>query len=182
MVLPGHLAGGYLATSAFLAVAPIAALSPTQTTAILVIGTLFGDSPDIDLLWFYIQKKFNKSSDKSHRDYITHTPIFWLIVSLIVVTIGLLDNSEFIQYIGWAVLCGSWSHFILDTIEYGIRWLWPFSNQRFTLRQVPEVLIENEIPGTPSYYVKYLKNVYIKRISFYLEILIVLIALFVIFK
>ena len=130
MVLPGHLSGGYLAARAVLALAPAAAaFSPTQTTILLVIGTLFGDSPDIDLFFYYFNQKSSHpdNNENGHRHYITHAPIFWLCVSLTIVLIGWLSGSLFTQFVGWMILSGSWSHLLLDSIEFGVRWFWPFS-------------------------------------------------------
>ncbi|MDE1975091.1 MAG: metal-dependent hydrolase [Patescibacteria group bacterium] len=180
MVLPGHLAGGYIVTRALLAWTH-AAFSSAQNTALLVIGTIAGELPDIDLAWFYLTNVVNGGSDKdNHRDHVTHAPLFWLTLSLTIVVIGYIIKDIFVQYIGWSVLVGTWSHFILDSIEYGIRWLWPFSNRRFCLREISDVGI-TATRGSLSYYWQFVTGHYPRRITFYAEILVVCIALAVFF-
>ena len=72
MVLPGHLAGGYLASRAVLFLTH-ATFTPVQTATLLVIGTLAGEAPDIDFIFFYFNQR-SKTSKKvaEHRDYFTH--------------------------------------------------------------------------------------------------------------
>lgn len=173
MVLPGHIAGGYIAARAVLFVAH-ASFPPEQTAALLVIGTLAGELPDIDLLFFYFNQRSRTSRKISgHREYITHAPLFWLVISLIIAGIGWLIGSAFVQFIGWMIWAGTWSHFILDSIEYGVRWLWPFSDRRFALRQRPEIRIAAR-PGTPAHHWEYVRHHYFKMWSFYAEILVTL--------
>jgi hypothetical protein len=184
MVLPGHLAGGYLVSRAVLALAPAAtAFSPAQTAALLVIGTLFGDSPDIDLIFYYFnQRSAHPDNDEiGHRHNITHTPIFWLGVSLAVVAAGWIAGSLFTEFAGWMILAGSWTHLLLDSIEVGIRWLWPFSEKIFLLRKTAEP----EVPGTKgtvAYYWKLITSKsYLRSLTVYAEIAITLAALWVAF-
>jgi hypothetical protein len=186
MVLPGHIAGGYLFTRAFLALTH-ATFSASQTTALLIIGTLAGELPDIDLLRFYLANRSGFSIDHNHRLYATHAPLFWLIVSLIVVALGYIVSSPFVIYLGWIILSGSWGHLILDSIEDGVMWLWPFSRQRFALRNVPDFDAAKYAgkyrPGTFAFYWDYIWTVYIgRRVTFYVEIFITLAAIWVLFK
>lgn len=159
-----------------------AVFSPSEMTALIAIGTLAGEAPDVDLLFFYFNQKYGHASKKkeSHRSYTTHAPAFWLLVSLFIVGAGSLADSGFTVMLGWLILAGTWSHFLLDSIEYGIRWLWPFSNRRLCLRQVVEVEIDAP-KGTLRFYRKELTAVYFKNVTFYLEIAIVLAALWVAF-
>jgi membrane-bound metal-dependent hydrolase YbcI (DUF457 family) len=178
MVLPGHIAGGYLATKALLSLTH-AALTPLQTQIVSVVGTLSGEAPDIDLIWFYFEKRRAKAPEKqSHRDHPTHLPVTWLVISLSIMAIGYAAGSSFTGYIGAAVLCGSWSHLILDSIEYGVRWLWPFSNRRFCLKDV-SLPTSDRRPGSPAFYWEHIKTSYVKGLTFYVEIAVTLIALFV---
>ena len=184
MVLPGHLAGGYLSARIVLALAPAAAaFSPTQTAILLTIGTLFGDSPDIDLIFYYFnQKSIHPDNDEiGHRHNITHTPIFWLCISLAIVAIGWSFGSLFTEFIGWMVLSGSWTHLLLDSIEVGIRWLWPFSSKVILLRRATEP----DIPGTkgsiPFYWKLIISKEYRRSLTFYVEIAITLAGLWVAF-
>ncbi|MFA6295551.1 MAG: metal-dependent hydrolase [Candidatus Paceibacterota bacterium] len=182
MVLPGHLSGGYLATYSLLALTH-ASFSPLQTSILYTIGIIAGEIPDIDLLFFYLEYRKDKIHKIfNHRYYITHTPALWLAISLLTIIFGLIFNSVFTIFIGLTILIGSWSHFVLDSIEYGIRWIWPISNRRFFIRDVPDSYIAGQRRGTFSYYWKYISSVYITRWSFYLEILITIVALLLAFK
>ncbi len=165
MVLPGHLAGGYLATRALLAISH-PGFSVAETDTLLIIGTLAGELPDIDLVRWYFDAKGD------HRDYFTHAPFFWLLISLAIAAAGYFFGSLFTEWVGWLVLAGSWSHLMLDSIEYGVMWLWPISSKSFVLKK--EVPPENIAarPGSPSHHFKYVTGVYMKTISFWLEMIV----------
>jgi hypothetical protein len=180
MVLPGHLSGGYLATRALLSLSH-AAFTPGQTLALYIIGTLAGDGPDIDLLWYSFRHRILGSKvEDDHRRYVTHAPFLWLIACLIIVGIGWLCGSVFTEFIGWVILVGSWSHLILDSIEHGVMWLWPLSSKLYFLREVNEP----EVPGQRGSilgYWNYIVMVYPKRVTFYIEIAVTLVGLYVLF-
>jgi hypothetical protein len=183
MVLPGHIAGGYLATKALLTFAH-PAFSATQITWLYVIGIISGEIPDIDLIWFYFVHKFNLANKlDNHRDYVTHWPLLWLVICLLIVAFASILHSPFFSFIGWAILTGTWSHFILDTIEYGVQWLAPFHKKRyafFVAKEIPNVEIHKRVGSIPFYF-EYLYKIYVKNISFYVEIAIVLLAICVAF-
>ena len=182
MVLPGHLAGGYLAARAVLFLTH-ASFSPTQTATLLVIGTLAGEVPDIDLLFFYFNQR-SKASKKvaEHRDYLTHAPIVWLILSLLIVAIGLLFNSSFVQFTGWMILAGTFSHFILDSLEYGIPWLWPISKKWFAIRKFQPKRLVTARKGTLKAHWQFTTGPYIEGWTVWLEIAITLAALWAAFR
>ena len=180
MVLPGHLAAGYLVTKLF-----ISAFEPTltgsETITLYIVGILAGILPDIDIAYHIIQY-LNKSHriKNSHREYITHTPIFWLIISVVLTAVGYLINLDLIKYLGCVILLGTWSHLVLDSLESGVMWLWPVSHYRFALKHS----LNNQNPknaGSIKYYLDLLGHLYDNRQTFYAEILITLIALFVFF-
>ncbi len=178
MILPGHLAGGYLVTKA-LALVVNPAMSPEQMVAIFIIGTLAGELPDIDIAIHIFTKYFTKRIDKpNHREYITHTPLFWAIISGIISSIGYLINSDFVIFGGLIILAGTWSHLLLDSIEYGVRWLWPFSNKRYSIiKESTEKVVFNN-PGSISYYFDVLKFSCGHKLLLYIEICITLLALY----
>lgn len=182
MVLPGHLAGGYLAALTVLTIGD-PSLTATQVSALLAIGTISGDGPDIDLFLYYFNQrsKHPSTNPNGHRHYITHTPAFWLGLSLSIVGCGLLADSTFVQYIGWVILAGSWSHLLLDSIEFGVRWLWPFTEKRFSLLPGHEVVI-NQPKGTLSYYWEMITKTAFRNVTFYAEIIVTAIAIVVFFS
>ncbi|MCX6715863.1 MAG: metal-dependent hydrolase [Candidatus Taylorbacteria bacterium] len=180
MVLPGHLAGGFLATKLLFFISG-AIFTPAQTTILYVIGILASEMPDLDLITFFFEHKSLKlQKTDSHRKYISHAPIVWLILSLLIVLVGYIIGNQFTSYIGWVILFGSWSHFVFDSIEYGIMWLWPFSKHFYCLRTVPPEEIDDQ-KGTLGYYWTFIWKYYVKFWTFYLEIIIIMLALWVAF-
>lgn len=178
MVLPGHLAGGYLATRALLSLTH-ATFSSTKTTALLIIGTLAGDGPDIDLFWYSFKHRVLKSQVKDdHREYVSHAPLLWLAVCLVIALIGLLVGSVFTEFIGLAILVGSWSHLILDSVEHGVMWLWPLSSKLFSVSSHRDPEVPGE-PGSVRAYWNFIVKAYPKRITFWLEIIVTLIGIYV---
>ncbi len=180
MILPGHISGGYLATRAILYLVPIAtSFSSTQIIILYIVGIIASEGPDFDLIKFFFEHKSIKLQKKdSHRKYISHTPIFWLVISFAIILIGYIFGNSFVSIIGLIILGGSWSHLIFDSLEYGIMWLWPFSHKFYSIHSVTEEDI-NEQKGTISYYWTFLTKYYIRRWTFYLEIIVTFIALLV---
>ena len=182
MVLPGHLAGGYLAATALIYFFH-PGFSANQINTLLIIGTLAGEFPDVDLIFFNIKYRHNPANrTDSHRNYITHIPLFWLIISLLIVITGSIFNSLFTEYVGWVVLTGTWSHFLLDSIEYGIRWIAPLSNRRFALKLETQEKPTEDRPGSLMQYFHFLIRTYWRMTTFWLEIIITIIALAIFFK
>jgi hypothetical protein len=180
MVLPGHLAGGYLAARALMALSN-PALSRPEINALYIITILAAEAPDLDLIRFFFEHRSLKlQKTDSHRKYASHAPAAWLFGSFVIVLAGYLLGIPFVSYAGLAVLCGSWSHFILDSVEYGIMWLWPFSKKMFALRYPVQEEIDEQI-GTISYYWQFIKKYYCKYITFYLELIVIAVAVWVAF-
>jgi inner membrane protein len=182
MVLPGHLAGGYIVTTAILKFIPgTEQFSNNEIALLYIIGILSGEIPDIDLLFFYLSKKINKNSKKTtHREFYTHLPLFWLIISTLIIILGYVINSSFIILIAIILLGGTFSHLIFDSIEYGIRWLGPFSKKHFSLLKIKENFINDKkdiTVGSIPYYWNYIKKSYIKNKTIYFEIIVVIIAI-----
>ena len=129
MLPPGHIAGAYLTTSAILILTHPAVL-PEQVMFLLLIGLFFGVAPDFDFFYGFAKtKSWTASEDKfDHRKYLSHAPILWLIPAVFVF---LFASNPFWKEVGILILVGSWTHFILDSIEAGIMWLWPFQTKRY---------------------------------------------------
>ena len=141
MVLPGHLAAGYLTTFAVLKfVAPHlgVSLSSVQTLELFILGTMLGDGPDIDvLIGFFRNKTLSPKGLDGHREYLTHAPLIWLTAGLTVFVIarsfGESAYSGFFQILGLLIWLGPWSHFLCDSIADGVMWLWPFRSRTYAL-------------------------------------------------
>ncbi len=184
MVLPGHLAGGYIATTAVLSSIPWV-FTQKELALLYIIGILAGEIPDIDLFAFYFEKKNNNDSKNlTHREYISHIPLFWIMISLLIALFGIIFSSTFIITLSIVFLVGTISHLILDSIDYGITWLKPFSSKRFCL--FPMKLIPEDphivTTGSLQYYWNYLKGAYLKQVTFYAEILITVVAIIIFFN
>ncbi|HTK33150.1 MAG TPA: metal-dependent hydrolase [Candidatus Paceibacterota bacterium] len=185
MVLPGHLAGGYLAATAMLSFFQ-PSLSPHETAALLIIGTIAGDLPDIDLIFFYLKhrkdrtEKHPTSESESHRNYITHIPFFWFVLSLLISLIGTLFDSTLIMYAGLVIFGGTWSHLILDSIDYGIRWIAPLSQRRYALKKEIPKQISTDRPGSLMQYIHFILQTYWRMPTFWAEIGITIFTLHIV--
>ncbi len=133
MIFPGHLSAGYLTTYATLGIAATAGLSTSETVTLLVAGTLLGDAPDVDILFYFFRKKtLGPSKLAAHRKYITHAPILWFTLGLSIFFAATFAGAGlFWQILGLLVWLCPWSHFICDSVDCGIMWLWPFSKKQF---------------------------------------------------
>lgn len=84
------------------------------------LAFVFAIFPDIDVVYYYF---FNAQA--GHRENITHTFLLYLILSLIL----LFFSSK----AALAVFVGSFSHLLVDSLGYGVGWLWPFSKELYGL-------------------------------------------------
>jgi len=184
MVLPGHLAAGYLTTYGVLKLAPSylsLSLSSVQIFWLFIIGTLLGDAPDIDAVFGILKSRsLSPKGLDGHRKYPTHAPVVWLAAGLVVFftarCFGTIGVPAFFQVLGLLMWLCPWSHFLCDSVENGVMWLWPLTTQQFALTQEGE--INNDHPHTwLNLFSKYFKSPVA-----WLEALLVVIALVVFFK
>ena len=138
MLPPGHIAAGYLLVDTYEKIfKPV--LSAKQKNVLPWLGAFFGFVPDLDMfVAFFHNKSFTIQEEKSeHREYYTHYPILWLIASLITMIFSSISKNVFGFTVGIAILLGTWSHFLLDSIDssVGIKWFWPFKNSYYVLIQ-----------------------------------------------
>lgn len=134
MLPPGHLAAGFLASKAVLNIF-YPDLPNEQLIRLLWWGIFFSFAPDLDNFVAFIKVKawwYKPSVDSSiHRQFYSHVPLLWLLASLLIFSLG---RSDYARHFAIMVLVGSWTHFILDSIEYGVMWLWPFNSEVWALR------------------------------------------------
>lgn len=177
MLPPGHIAAGYLTAEALLHFTH-PNLTAVQQNQLLLWGMLFGFIPDIDTFIGFVREKtfWGVSEKNNHRKFVTHAPIIWLAMGLIVVVIA---PNEYWKYVGLLLWLGSWSHFILDSIQYGIMWLWPFSNRIYAFKDRENAYIKSNLDdaGFIKYWWGFVKA-YGQTLSCFLEILIIIIAIF----
>ncbi len=178
MFLAGHFAAGYLVTYLLLNYFHI---DPFYRNTFLLLGAIAGVLPDLDVLAHFRKARSLKlgSNGESHRDFITHAPIVWLLIGSLIIFFGDTFSTELS---GIILILGTWTHFIIDTLEYGIRWGWPFSKKNIAVfKNAPK----HNLTGKESnreYYKKMSKEIYFKTKSFYIEIVLIAMALILFFK
>jgi len=178
MLPPGHIAAGFLTAKALLYFAH-PALTAAQQTHLLWWGIFFGLAPDLDNFVAFAKVKawwYKPGVDNTiHRKFYTHLPILWLIAGLLTYFCA---QSPYYKTFGLLVWLGSWSHLFLDSIDYGIMWLWPFNKEIWAINNRG---VEVKIPAKSffSYWFNFLKF-YIASWTFSVEIALLILALFVI--
>lgn len=125
MVLPSHVAGGYVAISVIDSIYPNLGFG---SGGLLLAGLVGSVLPDIDFVFFkYV---------KDHHNSWLHTPIFWIILYVIVFIIGIVVQNNGIIIYNTAFLIGTITHLFLDWFSgrtAGIRISYPFSIKVFSL-------------------------------------------------
>ncbi len=171
----GHIAGGYLSAKALLKIVPNN-FTEAEKEKLSYWGAFFGFLPDIDIFYaFYKSAALTiNHSVANHRLYFTHTPLIWLLAGLL---IYFLFKKPIQSFFGLIVLAGTWSHMALDSIDYGVRWLWPFKNLPYAI--ITDGLKSQSLPaGFFNYWFGFLKY-YFYTPTFYFEILIIILGLYV---
>lgn len=129
MLPPGHIAAGFLVAKGVINYLE-PSLNTEQINNLLILGAFFGFMPDLDMFWsFFKMGKFIQPPSKiNHRSFFTHLPLFWLITGLLIYIFG---SNDYWKTFGIILWLSTWSHFFLDSIQYGIRWLWPISKKYY---------------------------------------------------
>lgn len=124
MIIPAHLAGGYLALKLADKLQPEMGFYNNE---MMVIGILGAILPDIDSFRFkYI---------KDHHDSFTHLPLFWILAFILVFGLEILFKIQIINYT-IALFLGIFSHLFLDWFSgrtTGIKIFYPFSGKAYSL-------------------------------------------------
>ena len=176
MLPTGHIAAGFLTAFGVIKILK-PDLGPHQVNQLCMMGAFWGFAPDLDVFYSFAKQKsllVSHSGTPIHRKFFFHAPMVWLILGL---SIFLFGSSVYLKTFGLIVWLASWSHFVLDSIEYGIMWLWPWKRKIYALWRAGEAWrIEEKNFFKHSFKFLYF---YSKRISFYLEIVIILSALII---
>jgi membrane-bound metal-dependent hydrolase YbcI (DUF457 family) len=177
MLPPGHIAAGFLTAEALLKIAH-PQITQTQQNQLLWWGMFFGFAPDLDYFIGFIREHawFIKQQRNNHRKFISHAPILWLIAGL---AIYFLSVDTYWKLVGLLLWLASWSHFLLDSIEYGIMWLWPFSSEIYALRN-KEKDLKSRDNNFLDFWITFVKS-YTKTVTFYCEVIIIILALILFF-
>jgi hypothetical protein len=179
MLPPGHMAAGYL-VGTLVAKKFGMYLTPLETKELIWWGVFFGFAPDLDMFYSFFKERgltiHNKKTD--HRQYLSHVPIVWLSAAIVWI---ICAPTLYWQLVGLLIWLGSWTHFVLDSIQYGIQWLWPISHRLFALRDIGKEMPSNQENNFLKYWFKFIKD-YSKSFAliFWLEFaLIILVGLYI---
>lgn len=178
MLPTGHIAAGFLVAQGLLIVTE-PSLTTTQTQALLWAGAFFGFVPDLDMFYaFFKSKSFTVPGTKiNHRYYLPHRPMVWLALGILV---SIFAPNQFWQLFGIVIWLGSWSHFLLDSLQVGVMWLWPLNSKFYALKD-PGVKENNDTKGFFNFWIRHLTYFYPKKFTstFVLE-LVILIGTFIV--
>lgn len=188
MILPGHLAAGYVVSQLVINTASPEIMA--YSIPLSILGAVSGVLPDLDHLLVYFRHRKDKpeeykdagSKHEDHRDFISHTPLFWIVLGAIAYAFAGWAGSEISQIVSMIIAGGAISHLLMDCIEHGVKLLWPFSQRKYCLYDEPEDFIP-ERPGSVSYHWKMITKFYPRKKLFYIEILVSLsVLLYITFK
>lgn len=178
MLPPGHIAAGFLTALAVIKLTG-SHLSPGQIDQILLLGGLIGFVPDLDIFGAFAKvRKFKIDVEKAdHRRYLAHAPILWLVGGL---AVFFTSTDPFIKTVGLVIWLSSWSHFLCDTLQYGIMWLWPFSKKLYAIKDRETKMADPGSNGLGffAYWLKFIRLYTTKAVfSFSFEVLLIVAAL-----
>lgn len=173
MLPPGHIAGGYLVVYSLIKIFQ-PPFSQVEMNQLFWYGMFFAFVPDMDMFFTFfrqrsciIEKKYN------HRKLYSHTPIVWFLLGCGVM---LFSQNLFTTYIGLVVWLASWSHFLFDSLQYGIMWLFPFSRRLFSVKDTG-VELEIQEKKFFSYWIAFVQNYTTRfRLTFWCEIGVISLA------
>lgn len=172
----GHLAFGYLTSLMFLFLFGTD-FSESQLRLITLVVIFSAIIPDFDIIYSYFKfKSLRYQKGTSHRNWISHSPICYLIIGIL---IFFIFNFSFYSFLGLAFIFGSFSHFIADSVQYGVMWLYPFSKKRYSLitPKKDSFLFYEKTNSFFKYYWNLLTKVYMKGANFYIEVIVIALAL-----
>jgi inner membrane protein len=109
-------------------------LSNSQINLLYLLGTIFGIFPDIDAIYYYLF-----SAILRHREFFTHSLIFYLIVWLVVYLVWRITKKEFLKASSFVFLFASLLHLLLDSLGYGVMWLYPYTNLTFGILNIETI-------------------------------------------
>jgi hypothetical protein len=141
----GHIGGGVVVGVLAEKLILKGQLSPAKVGIIVLFSIL----PDLDSSLAVLFKKWRPGQEKlNHHDYFSHTPFFYLLLSVIIWLIG---GTE----MGILFLLITFTHLLLDSwaTDDGIMWLWPFNRKKYSI--FPSNLHEDGLYGT-KYYLRYI--------------------------
>ncbi len=180
MLPPGHVAAGSLIAYGVLKLTNCT-LPPHQVNELIGWGAFFAFAPDLDMfVSFARSKSFVRKKSENHRGYYSHLPILWLLATIVFfVVVEAAHLGRFYEYLALLLWLCSWGHFALDSLDYGIRWLWPLNGKFYAIRN-----IESDLPITEKTAFGYwfsMVKLYTEKfwLTFYSEVLLLLLFLYI---
>lgn len=177
MLPPGHIAAGYLTAYGLVKLIQ-PEIDPSAVRDMYLWGMFWGFAPDLDNFFAFWKMKswwYKGGSDSGmHRKFYSHVPVLWLLAGVI---LYFLVSSAYWKMVVVLLVLGSFSHFVLDSIEFGVKWLWPFSDKLVALVN-PGVKKDIQANGFFSYWLTFL-SYYKSRPTFFLEIIILISAVLI---
>ena len=175
MLPTGHLAAGYLVTKFSLnALLPL--FPQADQPKFLIAGAVAAVIADVDVFVSIakIGKFVSSTKEVDHRKNVFHAPAFHFALAALGFIVGWLGRWSDLQLYAILYFIGFASHFILDSLSYGIMWLWPLKNRLFALH---EAGVYHDIPtnSVREFWTK-LAVFYFTRAEFYLELLLLALA------
>ncbi len=171
-----HAAAGYLFAFLLLKIFQ-PALAPEQIDSLLLWSLIWAVVVDWDMIISAVMLgSLRMRNSISHRRFLTHTPVFGLIIGLV---IYFSADSLYGQYFAFVFMAAFLSHMIVDSIEIGIMWLWPFSRKQYFLFEANTDSDPYLKESLFMFYVKMFRNVYMRMKTFYVGLVTVFAALIV---
>ena len=135
----------------------------------------------VDLDEFYAFHKIGRpigENDKiNHRKFISHAPLLHLGIGVLGFILSTIFGSIDFQIFAIMYVVGMWTHFFFDSFGYGIMWLWPFTDKLYAFRHRENRM---KIRGSSVFgYWKRFLIVYSRDFVFYLEALVIILAIWV---
>lgn len=168
---------GHTSISFLVGVGITKALPNINPNLILIATTVGGTTPDLDLLYRYVQTNGGNILDKTigkHRYLPSHTPLFLLLTSVPLVLIN--------HIFGLFFFIGTQIHLLLDTLFFpeGINFIFPFGKKftRFFYIKTHPFWAPKPISQVDNWY----KNYLISPLFWIFEVLPTIIALVILFK
>ncbi|WP_455203411.1 metal-dependent hydrolase [Kaarinaea lacus] len=135
-----HMPAGYLLTN-FLLEPLNTGLSnnnplnnePSIVKKLFIVGLIGSVFPDFDLLYFYLID----NRQHIHHSYWTHIPIFWFLLSGVVLFAALIIKSRVLALVTLVFTANVFLHLVLDSVAGGIYWAYPIIEERFRLFFIP---------------------------------------------
>jgi hypothetical protein len=143
----GHIGGGLLVAGATEKILFKGEFSAATVGIVVFLSIL----PDLDAIPAFLFRNWRPGYKKlNHHDYVTHTPIFYICMS-IAVWIGIGKELAILFFFL------TMTHLLLDSLgtDDGIMWLWPISRRKFSL--FPRNLHDDGVYGV-RYYLRYVRR------------------------